>query len=58
MTEMRCYQKYQGGGLASVLDLQSLFFFIEENWISAMKIHHAETNNILLTGNLPFHFDV
>ena len=47
-----------GGGLASVLDIQS-FFFIKENWICAMIRHHAELNiNILLTRNLLFHSDV
>ena len=35
-------------------DVQSLFFFIKENWICAMTRHHAESNiNILLTRNLP-----
>ena len=29
--KMRCYQTYGGGGLASVLDVQSLIFFIKEN---------------------------
>ena len=33
-----------GGGLASVLDVQSLFFFIKENWICVMTRHHAESN--------------
>ena len=43
------------GGLASVLDVQSLFFFIKESWISAMTRHHADPkSNILLTRNLPF----
>ena len=37
------------GGLASVLDVQSLFFF-KENWICAVTRHHAEPNiNMLLT---------
>ena len=40
-------------GLASILDVQSYFFIIKENWIWAMTRHHA--NNILLTRNL--HFD-
>ena len=43
------------GGLASVLDVQSLFFFVKENWIWAMTRHHAI--NIILTGNLVFDFD-
>ena len=47
-----------GGGLTSVLDVQSLFFFIKENWICATTRHHAEPNNILLTRNLPFESDV
>ena len=42
------------GGLASVLDVQSLFFLIKENWIWT-KMTHA--NNIL-TRNLPFDPDV
>ena len=28
-------------------------FFIKENWICAMIILHTESNNILLTRNLP-----
>ena len=48
-----------GGGLASVLAVQSLlFFFIKENWTSTMTTYHAESNNILLTSNLPFLSDV
>ena len=48
-----------GGGLESVLDVQSLFFFIEENWICAVTRHHAEPNiNMLLTRNFPFDSDV
>ena len=43
------------GGLVSVLDVQSLFFFIKENWILAMTRHHA--NNIL-TRDLHFDSDV
>ena len=43
-----------GGGLASVLDVQSLFFLIKENWIWT-KMTHA--NNILIR-NLPFDPDV
>ena len=42
-------------GLVSVLDVQSLFFFIKENWILAMTRHHA--NNIL-TRDLHFDSDV
>ena len=33
-----------GGGLGSALDVQSLFFFIKENWICAMTRHHVEPN--------------
>ena len=48
-----------GWELASVLDVQSLFFFIKENWICAMTRHHAEPNiNMLLTRNPPFDSDV
>ena len=44
-----------GGGLGSALDVQSLVFFIKENWICAMTRHHVEPNiNILLKKNLPF----
>ena len=53
-------QDVGGGGLASVLDVQALFFF-KENWICAVIRHHAEPNiNILLTRNLklPFGSDV
>ena len=47
----------EGGGLESILDVQS--FFIKENWICAMTKHHDELNiNILLTRNLPFEFDI
>ena len=46
------------GGLANVLDVQSLFF-IKENWICAMTRHHAEPNiNIPLTRNPSFDYDV
>ena len=48
-----------GGGGARVLDVQSLFFFIKENWICATTRQHAESNiNILLTRrNLPIDVD-
>ena len=40
----------RGWVVASVLDFQSLFFFIKENFtICTMTRHHAEQNNILLT---------
>ena len=43
-----------GGGLASVLDVQSLFF-IKENWVSAVDRQHTKPNiKILVTRNLPF----
>ena len=56
---MRCYWTYGECGVASVLDIQSLFFF-EENWICAMTKHLAESSNIniLFTTNFPFDSDV
>ena len=43
-----------GGGLASVLDVQSLFF-IKENWVFAVDRQHTKPNiKILVTRNLPF----
>ena len=46
---MRCYRTQGIEGLASVLDVQFLFF-IKENWICAMTRLHAEPNiSILLT---------
>ena len=54
--KMKCYRSFGGGGLASVLDVQSFFFFIKGNWICAMTTHHA--HNILLIRNLPFDSDV
>ena len=51
---MRCYWMQRGWvGVASVLDAQSLFFFIKENWICTIIKHHDGSNNILLTRNLP-----
>ena len=48
-----------GGGLASVLEVQSFLFFIKENWICSMTRDHTEPNiNILLRRNLLFQFDV
>ena len=42
-----------GWGVASVLDVQSLFFFIKEHRICPMTRHHVEPNtNILFTRNL------
>ena len=57
--KMRCYWTYGEWGVASVLDIQSLFFF-EENWICAMTKHLAESSNIniLFTTNFPFDSDV
>ena len=52
--KMRCYRTYEGGRLASVLDVQP--FFIKENWIYTMTRHHA--NNILLARSLPFDYDI
>ena len=44
----------EGWRVVSVLDVQSLFFFIKENWICAMTRHHVESKiNTLLTRNLP-----
>ena len=45
----------EGGGIASILDVQS-FLFIKENWIWAITRHHA--NNLLLTKCLPFDSDI
>ena len=48
----------RGGRLASVLDVQPLFF-IKENWICDMTRNHAEPNiNTLLTRNILFDSDV
>ena len=45
----------RGKGVASVLDVQSLFFY----WICAMIKHHVELNvNNFLTRNLPFDSDI
>ena len=44
----------EGGGLASILDVQPLFFIIKKNSNWSVTRHHA--NNILLTRNLPFVF--
>ena len=42
-----------GFEIASVLDVQSLFFFIKENWLCTINRYHDEPNiNILLTRNL------
>ena len=52
--KMRCYQTWGSWGLASVLDVKSYFFIINENCICAMTRHRAEPNiNILLTRNIP-----
>ena len=49
----------EGWGLASILDVQFLFFFIKGNWACAVTRHHIEPNiNILLTINLPFDSEV
>ena len=48
-----------GSRLTSVLDVQSLFFFITENWICAGTRQHAKLNiNISLIINLLFDSDV
>ena len=58
-TKMRCYRTQGSGGLVSVLDVQSLFFVIKENWICAMTRYHTEPKiNISLTRNLPYDCDV
>ena len=46
-----------GLGLASVLDKESFFFSIKENWICTLTRHHAAPNNILLRRNLSFDSD-
>ena len=51
----------EGGGIgfSEYSEVQSLFFFVKENWICAMTRHHTEPkNNISLTRNLPFDSDV
>ena len=41
-------------GVASVLDVLSLFIFVKEDWICIMTRYHVELNiNVLLTRNLP-----
>ena len=46
-------------GLASIFEVQSLFFLIKENSVYAMTRHHAEPNiNILLTSNFPFNLEL
>ena len=53
--KMRYYREW---GLASILDVQSLFFFIKENWICTMTRHHAESRiTTLLTRKLLFDTD-
>ena len=45
-------------GVTSVLEVQSLFSSITENWICSMTRHDAQpTTNILLTRNFPFDSD-
>ena len=44
------------GGLASILDVQSLIFLLKKKKICAMTRHYA--NNILLARNLPFDSDI
>ena len=38
----------EGGGLASVLDVQSLFFFVKKNWIFAMTRHQISFNDTIV----------
>ena len=33
---------HRGWGVASVLDVQSLGFFVKENWVCAMTGHYPE----------------
>ena len=48
-----------GGGLAKWSGRPIFVFFsIKENWNGAMSRYHVEPNNILLTRNLPFDYDV
>ena len=56
--KMRCYRTHGCGGLASVLDVQSLFFLLKK--IGFLEFSHNQThaNNILLTSNLHFDFAV
>ena len=52
-------RSWVGGGVVSVLDVQSSSFLIKQNWICAVTTHHAEPNmNILLASNLPYESDV
>ena len=57
-TKMRCYRTKWGEGLASVLDVQSLFFYQRKLDLYHAR-HHAEPNiKILLTRNLLFDTNV
>ena len=47
-----------GEGLASVLNVQSLSFFIFKKRICATVRRNVEPNNILLTRTLPFDSDI
>ena len=59
LSDVRSRGEGGGGGVASVLDVQSFFFFIKENWICAMTRYHAESNiNILSTRNLLTESDI
>ena len=51
--KMRCYQT-QGWQVFWT----SNHFFVKENWICVMNIHHAESNNTLLTRDLLFESDI
>ena len=58
--KMRCYRTCGCGGLAlaSVLDVQSLFFLSKKIGFSEFSHDQTHANNILLTSNLHFDFAV
>ena len=55
--KMRCYQT-QGLEGWQVFWTSNHYFFIKENWVCVMTIHHAESNNALLTRDLLFESDI
>ena len=58
-TKMRCYWTWWGRGLASVLDVQSLFFILKRiGFATQPDIMLSQTIIILLTKNLRFDSDV
>ena len=58
--KMRCYRTCGCGGLAlaSVLDVQFLFFLSKKIGFSEFSHDQTHANNILLTSNLHFDFAV